>query len=217
MYHHKQSIPREILMDVFWPDTGPGKARNNLNVAMHHIRKSLCTATDLPVIQFQNGMYGIAPHVQIWLDAEEFEYLVDAGKRLESRNQLREAISNYEAAISLFQGNFLEENSYEGWTALPREHLRLAHLDALDRLSQIYYSQENYAMCIALCQRILTQDRCREDSHCMLMRCYNHMGQDHLALRQYQACLNALRSELDVTPAPATTQLFDQIRQHQRT
>jgi DNA-binding SARP family transcriptional activator len=148
---------------------------------------------------------------------EEFERLVNSGKRLESRNQMREAISNYEAAHSLYQGNFLEENSYDGWTALPREHLRMAYLDALDHLSQIYYNQESYAMCISLCQRILIQDPCREDSHCMLMRCYNHMGQDHLALRQYQACLNALRAELDVAPAPDTTQLFEQIRQHKRT
>jgi DNA-binding SARP family transcriptional activator len=71
-------------------------------------------------------------------------------------------------------------------------------------------------MCITLSQLILNQDRCREDAHSMLMRCYNLQGQDYLALRQYQACAEALRLELDVTPAPETTKLYEQIRQHKR-
>jgi DNA-binding SARP family transcriptional activator len=48
------------------------------------------------------------------------------------------------------------------------------------------------------------------------MRCYSRQGQQHLALRQYQICVEALRLELDVAPAPATTQLVEQIRQHKR-
>jgi DNA-binding SARP family transcriptional activator len=144
---------------------------------------------------------------------EEFERLVSAGQRLASRN-LSGAVSEYESAVSLYQGDFLEENPYEGWMVLTRESLRMTYLNTLDSLSRIYFSQERYAACITACQRILDRDRCREDAHCMLMRCYSHQGQDHMALRQYQACVEALRCELDVAPAPATTQLLQQIRQH---
>lgn len=215
MLNHKQSIPREVLMDVFWPDAEPETARNNLNVAIHAIRRALRAVTDLPVILYSGGAYNITPDVQIWLDVEEFERLVHAGQRLESRNQLA-AVSEYEAAISLYQGDFLQENPYEGWTVLTRESLRMAYLNTLDSLGRIYFSQERYAACIMACQRILDRDRCREDAHCLLMRCYSHQGQDHLALRQYQACVEALRLELGVGPAPATTRLFQQIHEHRR-
>jgi DNA-binding SARP family transcriptional activator len=215
MLNHKQTIPREVLMDVFWPDAEPVTARNNLNVAIHAIRRALRTGIDLPVILYRDGAYSVAPDLQVWLDVEEFERLVSAGQRLESRNQSA-AVSEYEAAISLYQGDFLQENPYEGWTALTRESLRMAYLNALDSLSRIYFSQERYAACIMACQRLLDRDRCREDAHCMLMRCYNQQGQDHMALRQYQACVEALRLELDVLPAPTTTQLVQQIRQHSR-
>jgi DNA-binding SARP family transcriptional activator len=151
--------------------------------------------------------------MQIWLDVEEFEHLVSAGQRLESRNQSA-AVSEYEAAISLYQGDFLQENPYEGWTVLTRESLRMAYLNTLDSLSRIYFSQERYAACIMASQRILDRDRCREDAHCMLMRCYSRQGQDHMALRQYQMCVESLRLELDVGPAPGTTQLIQQIREH---
>jgi DNA-binding SARP family transcriptional activator len=213
--NHKQSIPREILMDVFWPDANPETARNNLNVAIHAIRRALHTAIDAPVIVYKNGTYGISADMQLWLDVEEFERLVSAGQRLESRNQAA-AVSEYEAAIGLYQGDFLQENLYEGWTVLTRENLRMAYLNTLDRLGHIYFSQERDAACIMICQRILDRDRCREDAHCMLMRCYCRQGQDHMALRQYQTCVEALRLELDVGPAPATTRLFQKIREHRR-
>jgi DNA-binding SARP family transcriptional activator len=212
LLHHKQKTPREVLMDVFWRDAEPEMARNNLNVAMHSLRKALRTVIFLPVIVFEDGAYGLEPNLQIWLDVEEFERCVKGGQRLEARDQLTTAVTEYEAAISLYQGDFLEQNPYEEWTVLDRERLRVAYLDTLDRLSQIYFSQDRYAACITVCQVILTRDRCREDAHCLLMRCYSRQGQYHLALRQYQICVEALHQELDVEPTLETTKLHEQIR-----
>jgi DNA-binding SARP family transcriptional activator len=216
LYNHKQKTPREMLIEQFWPDTPMEKGRNNLNVAMNGIRTSLRMITDTPVILYKDHTYGIAEDIQFWFDVEEFERLIDSGKRLETRNRMSSAISDYEAAVSLYQGDFLEESRYENWAILPRERLRWAYLTTLDRLSHIYYEQKRYAMCITFSQLILAHDRCREDAHSMLMRCYSRQGQDYLALRQYQACVDALRLELNVTPAPETTKLYEEIRQHNR-
>lgn len=213
LFYHKQKIPREVLMDVFWPDASSRTGRNNLNVALHSIRRAVRPATALPMILYKDGTYAIAPDMQVWLDVEEFERLVNAGQRMEARNQLA-AVSQYEAAISIYQGDFLPENLYEEWTILERERLRAAYLETLGRLSQIYFSHEHYAACITASRHLLSRDPCREDTHCLLMRCYSRQGQQHLALRQYQVCVEALRLELDVAPAPATTQLFEYIRQH---
>ena len=216
LFHHKHSVSREVLMDVFWPDAEPETARNSLNVAMHSLRKALRNVIFLPVISFRDGDYGLESNLQVWLDVDEFERCVKAGQRLEARNQLTVAVTEYETAISLYQGDFLAQNSYEEWTVLDRERLRIAYLDILDRLSQIYFGQERYAACIPICQLILTVDHCREDTHCLLMRCYSRQGQNHLALRQYQTCVEALHAELEVNPAPETTQLYNCIRRRDR-
>jgi DNA-binding SARP family transcriptional activator len=97
---------------------------------------------------------------------------------------------------------------------LEREHLRVTYLDTLDRLSQIYFDEERYSACIYVCRLLLDRDRCREDAHCLLMRCYSRQGQYHLALRQYQNCVEALQVELAVVPAQETKQLYEQIRRH---
>jgi DNA-binding SARP family transcriptional activator len=86
----------------------------------------------------------------------------------------------------------------------------------LDRLSHVYFSQGHYASCTTLCQLILAEDNCREDVHCRLMRCYSRQGQHHLALRQYESCVGALRLELDIKPAATTTQLCERIRHRER-
>jgi DNA-binding SARP family transcriptional activator len=214
--HRGQPTPRDVLMDLFWPDAAPEAARNNLNVAVHGLRQALKAASDMPIVLFQDGAYRLNPELTIWVDVEAFEHHVAAGRRLEAAGQLAAATAEYEVATGLYQGDFLADDPYEEWSVLARERLRVAHLDTLDRLAQLYFSQGQCAACAALCQRTLAYDNCREDAHCRLMRCYSRQGQQHLALRQYQACVEALRAELDVEPAPTTVDLYERIRRRER-
>jgi DNA-binding SARP family transcriptional activator len=214
--HRDRTLPRDVLMDAFWPDAGPEAARNSLNVALHGLRQALRTAADVPVVIFQDGAYRLHPELNLWLDSDEFERRVAAGRRFETAGQLGAAAAEYEAATGLYQGDFMADDPYDEWPVMTRERLRIAYLDTLDRLSQIYFSQGQYGSCANLCQHMLTQDNCREDAHCRLMRCYSRQGQYHLALRQYQLCLKTLRDELDVEPSPNTTQLYERIRRRER-
>jgi DNA-binding SARP family transcriptional activator len=168
------------------------------------------------VVIFQEGTYRLNPDLAIWLDVEEFERHVAAGRRGEDAGQLAAATAEYEVATGLYQGDFLADDPYEEWPVLARERLRVAYLDTLDRLAQLYFSQGKYAACATLCQQMLAQDSCREDAHCRLMRCYSRQGQHHLALRQYQTCVEALRADLDVEPGPSTVQLYERIRRRER-
>jgi DNA-binding SARP family transcriptional activator len=213
--HREPWPPREVLMDVFWPESQPEASRNSLNVAIHGLRRALRTVTSLPVIQHNGGAYGIHPDLRLWLDVEEFESRVENGRRREEAGDADRATREYESADGLYRGDFLADGLYEEWAALTRDHLRLAHLDALSRLSNLHFGAGRYAACAALCQRIIECDPCREDAHRRLMRCYSRQGQPHLGLLQYRACAQALAAELGVDPDPATARLHDQIRQHE--
>jgi DNA-binding SARP family transcriptional activator len=215
--HHEQPIPRDVLMDVFWPQAGPEAARNSLNVALHGLRQALKTVTDdMPVILFDEGAYCINPEFHIWVDVDEFDRYVQAGRSSEAKEDLAHAITEYDAAIVLYQGDFLSGDLYEEWPVLTRERLRVTYLEVLDRLSQLYFDQKQYTECVTLCKRTLAYDACREDVHGLLMRCYSRQNQHHLALRQYQACVGALRTELEVDPAPETKQLYERIRRREK-
>jgi DNA-binding SARP family transcriptional activator/tetratricopeptide (TPR) repeat protein len=214
--HSDRTLPRDVLMDAFWPDAEPEAARNSLNVALHGLRQALRAADDLPVVIFQDGAYRLNPELHLWLDSDEFERRVTAGRRFEATGQIAAAAAEYEVATGLYQGDFMADDPYDEWPVITRERLRIAYLDTLDRLSQIYFSQGQYGSCASLCQHMLTQDNCREDAHCRLMRCYSRQSQQHLALRQYQICVKTLRDELDVEPSLTTIQLYERIRRRER-
>jgi DNA-binding SARP family transcriptional activator len=206
-------ISRDILMDLFWRDADPEAARNNLNVAIYGLRQALRGARpDFPHILFEDGHYLLNPAVSVWVDSEEFVQHCEAGRSLERKGKLAEAMEEYEVAESLYQGDFLEEDLYEDWIIPRREGLKDSYLFTLDRLSRYHLEKGGYATCVHLCQKILTRDDCREDAHRRLMRCYSRQGQRNLALRQYHLCVETLARVLEVPPMPETAALYHQIR-----
>ncbi|HEX4814603.1 MAG TPA: BTAD domain-containing putative transcriptional regulator [Nonomuraea sp.] len=214
---HREPWPRrEALMDVFWPKADATAARNSLNVAIHGIRRVLRTVTDLPVIVLCEGAYRVHPAIRLWIDVEPFEQAVESGRRFERDGRPDEAARSYEVAVELYRGNFLDDAPYEDWPAVLRERLRLADLEALDRLSSLHFLFGRYPAAADLCRRIIDLDPCREDAHRRLMRCYSRQSLPHLALLQYRACVRVLAGELGVTPAPETTALHERIRGHEQ-
>jgi DNA-binding SARP family transcriptional activator len=213
---HRHPWPRrEQLMAAFWPEAAPAAARNSLNVAVHGLRRAFRDVAEVQVVVLEDGSYRLGPGLALWLDVDELELHVAGGRRLEAAGDLAGAAAEYERALALYQGDFLADDPYEDWPVTTREHLLLAYLDVLDRLSALYFGQHQYGACAALCRLLVERDRCREDAHRRLMRCFTRQGQPHLALRQYQACADALHHDLGVDPDPATVALAQQIRRHQ--
>jgi DNA-binding SARP family transcriptional activator len=214
--NHHSKVRRDRLMSMFWPEVSADAARNSLNVAIHGLRQSLRPAVgDTAVVVHQDQAYFIDPGLDIWVDVEVFEEQLKAAHQHLVSGELVEAAEAFEAATWLYQGEFLADDPYEDWTIVTREHLRLCYLDALDRLGALRLNSGDYPGCVAVCLKLLACDDCREDAHCRLMRCYSRQGQVQLALRQYRSCVAALRTELDVAPAPATTELFDCLRRRE--
>lgn len=213
----RREVPREVLMDVFWPDSDPKSARNNLNVALHKLRQAFIAITEQPVIVFELENYFFNPALNIFTDIEEFEGLSRSGRNFEKAGSWQAAVASYESACKLYQGDLLADEPYAEWAINRRERLRVEYLEILDRLGRIYFNQEEYEHCSSLCQKILGYDNCREDIHCLLMRCFGRQDKFNLSLRQYQLCAESLRKELDVEPANATRQLYERMRRREHT
>jgi DNA-binding SARP family transcriptional activator len=210
--HYDSPIAKDILMDVFWTDADPDAARRNLHQAVYSLRQTLRRGQpDFQHILFENDCYSLNPELDIWIDFKEFEKHIQAGRDLEVAGKRAEAMTEYGIAEGLHQGDFLEEDPYEDWPRPQRQHTRNMYLDIVDRLSGYYVQQGEYTPAVALCQKILTQDNCCERAHRRLMQCYLAQGQRHLALRQYQTCVEALRVELDLMPSEKTVALCQRI------
>jgi DNA-binding SARP family transcriptional activator len=85
-------------------------------------------------------------------------------------------------------------------------------LSMLSKLMDYCEARREYDTGIEYGERILSFDIARERTYRSLMRLH-YMARDRTtALRLYDRCVKALRSELDVAPATSTVTLYEQIR-----
>jgi DNA-binding SARP family transcriptional activator len=206
-------VSKEVLMDVFWPDTEFEITQRNLHQAIYSLRQTLRhEAPEYKYIIFQNDRYGLNPEIDLWIDFVELEHHARVGQQYELDGNLAAAMAEFGIVEGLYQGDFLSDDLYETWPIAQREGLRTIYLKAADRLSAYYLQLGEYTAAIAIGQKILAHDNCYETTHRRLMESYLAIGQRHLAARQYEICFNALATELDIKPSPETEKIYKSIK-----
>ena len=209
----RQPVPRDVLLDLLWPEADPTIAVNGLRVALHALRQALepCDVHGHDYVIFDGGNYLLNPEVRLRVDAEEFTAHFEAGRRLERQRQLAEAMAQYELAEAIYRDDYLVEDLYEDWTLVRREELKDQYLMVLAKLADYCIQRGDAEGCIIYCHKILQKDPCREDAYRRLMRCYAQLGQRSQALHWYDLCVRTLRQELDVAPFEQTRHLYERI------
>jgi DNA-binding SARP family transcriptional activator len=211
--HHAQPVSKEVLMDCFWPDASPEAARNSLNVAVYNLRQALRkSGDDVSYILFQDNTYLLNPALDVWFDFEVFTEHCQKARQLDTEQNVLRAIQEYKTAESLYTGQLFEEDRYEDWPVSRRNYLQEIYLQVLERLSEYAFSEQAYAECINLCNNWLMIDPCCENAHMRIMQCHSRQGQHHLAVRQYQRCVDILKRELDLLPGKDIALLYQRIR-----
>ena len=204
-------VSQDHLMGWLWPDSSLQKARWSLNSAVHGLRKLLGDCPSLASVNcvlLEEGHYRLCPAVRVTTDVDEFDGRYEKGRRLERSGLMPEAVAEYEGAIGLYRGDYLVEDLYEDWTMVERERLSNAYVDMLGRLAAHYAEIGQLQECIGACYQVLEKDRCHEDSHRLLIRCYIQLGRRGGALRQYRLCERILHQDYGTAPSPETQNLF---------
>jgi DNA-binding SARP family transcriptional activator len=208
-----RACARDVLLEQFWPGVDPDVARNRLHVALSGVRRTLAAVADAPLVEFCDGFYRIAPIHRVETDVARFHALVEAGRSAEIDDRLDEAAGLYRRAALTYTGEFLADSPYDDWTMLPREELRMAYVDLLDRWSGVLAAAGRESECVEVGRLVLRQDPCREDFHRLIMRCLARFGRTSEALRQYERCRHALREALGVEPSAPTQALARSLRE----
>ena len=208
----KRACARDVLLEQFWPGVEPDVARNRLHVALSSVRRALAAVTDVPLVEFRDGFYRIAPVHDVDTDVERFHALIEAGRSAEIDDRLDEAAALYRQAAATYTGDFLADCPYDDWTMLPREELRMAYVDLLDRWSGVLAATGRESECVEVGRLLLREDPCREDVHRLVMRCQARSGRTSEALRQYERCRHALRECLGLEPSAPTQALARSLR-----
>lgn len=203
--HRGRPVAREVLLETFWPGSSPAAARNSLNVAVTLLRRALRPAYgDHPVVVFRDESYRLDPDLDVWVDREEFDRLVRRGAERRRAGDHAEAVRVLGAARALYRGPLFEDEPYEEWIVTMRRALAADHLAMLTDLGESLAALGARQESAEALRAVLAIEPEREDVHRRLMELHAAEGRGYLALRQFEACRDALRRSLGVEPGPET-------------
>ncbi len=194
---------------ALWPEASPTQLRQNLGVALHTLRRVLGHPD---WIIFEKGHYSFNRSLPYWFDVETFETQLTEMDRLPP-NAPESMRLPLEEALTLWPGDLLEDFVESDWHLLRREELRRRYLQALFQLGEFRFDSGRYTEAAQAYRQALEHDNLLEDGHRALMRCYARLGERGQALRQYETVAALMRTELNATPAPETTALYERLRQ----
>ena len=212
-------VPTEVLLELFWPEAEPDRARGALRTTVHALRRALEPGLEpyqpSTYIEAARGRYRFRTEAPHWWDVRAFLDQLAAARRRRAEGRLGEALQELEAALGLYGGEFLPEDRYEEWTALPRERLRHAYLEAAVELGELAQRQPpaRPSAVVARLREAVAAAPEREDLHRLLIWHLAASGLVAEALRQYEVLRRLLYQEFGVEPTAETEELVNGIRQ----
>lgn len=204
---------RHKLAALLWPDLPESTALSNLRYTLSNLRKVVGDRSVQPAyLKIEPQEIQFNPGSNCVIDVHVFETCCIKAQQ----NPLD--FQSIQLATNLYPGSFLEGFSipdsiaFEEWVVLKREHLDRLAIQVFHLLASDYELSGEYQQAITFSERQLEIDPWREEAHRRLMRCHYFSGHRSAALAQYEACREALATELSLEPELETQQLYKQIR-----
>jgi predicted ATPase/DNA-binding SARP family transcriptional activator len=204
---HPAGRTRQEVGLALWPESSAAQVKNSFHVALHHLRKTLGRPER---VRFENDRYRIAPELGVRFDAAEFEAGVKEARRA-ARDGTPGSLEVLRAALALYRGDFLAEESVGDWHMERRDHLRRLYVDGLVAMGDQLLRAEVNEEAVDVYRRVVLLDDLHEGAHRQLMIGYARMGERLLAIRQFERLAGLLREELSAEPEAETVALHRRI------
>lgn len=194
------TVQRDALADLLWSDRGADQARHSLRQLLLVLRR------ELPGLLTGSDNSVALDSTRISCDFQEWRALAAASDR-----------ADLARAATLFAGPLLTafppiSRDFDDWLARKSDETTRTALESMGRLVDTSWADGDHVAAILAAERMVAIDALREDSHRRLMMAYARGGRRIDALRQYTACSDVFRRELDVDPSAETKALVERLR-----
>ncbi|HJQ24870.1 MAG TPA: bacterial transcriptional activator domain-containing protein [Blastocatellia bacterium] len=214
LLHQDHPHPREVLAAMLWGNSPTAQSKKYLRQALWQLQSCLNSqgspAGDR-LLQIEPDWVLLNSKADFWLDVAVFEQAFNLAHGVTGRDLDSQQARALREAVELYRGDLLE-GWYQDWCLYERERLQNIYITILEKLMDHCEAHREYETGLGYGERILRCDRAREGTQRRQMRLQYLAGDRTAALRQYQACVDALEAELGVKPDKSTTLLYEQIR-----
>jgi predicted ATPase/DNA-binding SARP family transcriptional activator/uncharacterized protein HemY len=207
-HHMGRSHPREMLVELLWPESDVPTLRNSLSVALSTLRNQF-EPPGVPqgsVILADRFSVGLNPAAVI-TDVAEFELAIRAAAKADNA---MERVQHLTDAVDLYRGPLLP-GFYEEWILAEQERLSGHFFDALAALVSHEECVGNTRAALTFARHAVAIDPLREEGQHQLIRLLLADGQAGAAVRQYNDYARLLDDEVGEEPSAALRTLVRQI------
>lgn len=188
----EKPISRDILTAIFWPEVDEKPAFMSLRVALSELRKVLskCNmafdSTKAFLCENKNGFF-VSDNNEIIFDTGEFIELYKLYKSI-TRDD-KQKVDLLKKMIQIYEGDLLEDNLYEDWLMVPREHYRSIFIEASLALAITYIKEKTFGEAEIILNKHLKIEPLDEKACGMLLQVFQNTNQKSRAVafkRQFE-------------------------------
>lgn len=139
----EKGVTREDLASMLYERDSLSSLNNSLNNLIYRLRRIL-VEDGFPKARYvvnQDGVYFWEREIPVWVDAREFERLVEMGDRVK---QEKEKFQYYKKAEELYQGELLHSISMENWVIVESLRFKRMYERAVSWLGDYMKRQKDY-------------------------------------------------------------------------
>ncbi|MFC4403423.1 response regulator [Gracilibacillus xinjiangensis] len=205
-------VPKDLLIDMFWPDFSIEKASQQLYTTIYHIRNALKKANIRGVEIKSSSRMDSGYNLII---GENVHYILDTWT--EDIQTLQEVnYYNHNHFLSLFnqyKGDVLASYNFS-WAASEVEKYRQFWLQLAEKISLYYEKKGEYKQAVYLYQNVQQLCPLIETSYFKLMKLYNEMKMYKEVEHQFDRLTKMLETEFDLPPSMEIYEWYQAYQKH---
>lgn len=207
----RRGHPREVLMELLWPEHDGPAARHSLSVALSWLRQEFEAEAHSPIFIADRYSVRLGPGC-VSTDVAEFESaLREAAAAVEPAQRL----GCLERALACYGGQLLP-GFYEDWVIPEQQRLEDLFFRAAHEALGLMEARGLDGPALELAHRIVAVDPLREESHREVLRLYGRLGRPESAERHYQAMARRLSDQFGKEPDAATRRMLADVLSNSR-
>lgn len=211
--HEGRAVATDEICALLWPQLSQEVAAMDLRSLLYQLRKLLgLSAHSSSQLEHTGAMLMLRLGPTDWWDVAEFTARLAEGQRWQRVGATTRALDAYAAAIALYAGDYLCEDTYADWARPAREQGRAQWLEALEALAILHGERGEHGEQEQVLRAVLRADPYREQTYRTLMHLLVTRGRSAEALVLYRQLDALVRDELDADPDPETQALAQRIR-----
>jgi DNA-binding SARP family transcriptional activator len=183
----EREVHADEIGESLWPGAGPnviGNVRHFVHALRERLEPGRPARAPSSFVTSARGAYGL-DRTRVWIDADEFELEVAAGREALRKGDLAAAREALERALELYRGDFLADELYSPWAFPERERLREVAREALWALADVRVEQDDAEGARELYQRLAEMYPLDVDAQRALLAHLLRHGRRTDAVRRY--------------------------------